>query len=113
VEQVEHNCALLRPGLTFRQHLEQAWTIPARFSEQNYGCIAHGVGMIDEWPAVGCDPNDPSQMDGEFVPGMTICIESYLGEVGGTEGVKLEQQVLITETGHEIMSTFPLESKLR
>jgi Xaa-Pro aminopeptidase len=52
-------------------------------------------------------------MDGEFIPGMTICIESYIGEVGGIEGVKLEQQVLITETGHEIMSTFPLESKLR
>jgi Xaa-Pro aminopeptidase len=37
----------------------------------------------------------------------------YIAEVGGTEGVKLEQQVLITETGYEIMSAFPLESKLR
>jgi Xaa-Pro aminopeptidase len=113
IEQVEYNCALLRPGLTFRQHLERAWVIPARYADQNYGCIAHGVGMIDEWPAVGVDPNDPTQMDGVFVPGMTICIESYIGEVGGTDGVKLEQQVLITETGHEILSLFPLEPKLR
>jgi len=29
---------------------------------------------------------------------MTICIESYMGEEGGTEGVKLEQQVLVTAT---------------
>jgi Xaa-Pro aminopeptidase len=113
VEQVAHNCELLRPGLSFGQYARQAWAIPAQFARLNYGCIAHGVGMIDEWPAVSCDPEDPSQMDGAFVPGMTICVESYIGEVGGSEGVKLEQQVLITERGHEVLSTFPLESRLR
>lgn len=113
VEQVEYNCRLLKPGLTFRQHMEQAWTIPPRFVDQNYGCVAHGVGMIDEWPAVGCDLKDPTQMDGVYVPGMTVCIESYMGEVGGRDGVKLEHQVLITKTGHEILSTFPLEERLR
>jgi len=113
VEQVEYNCALLRAGLTFRQYAEQAWPIPPRFAAQDYGCVAHGVGMVDEWPSILCDAKDPTQMDGVFVPGMTICIESYIGEVGGTEGVKLEQQVLITETGHEILSLFPLEPKLR
>jgi Xaa-Pro dipeptidase len=113
VEQVEYNSRLLKPGLTFRQHMEQAWNIPARFVDQNYGCVAHGVGMIDEWPAVGCDLKDPTQMDGVYVPGMTVCIESYMGEVGGKDGVKLEHQVLITKTGHEILSTFPLEERLR
>lgn len=113
VEQVEYNCDLLRPGLSFRQYTQQAWSIPARFVEQNYGCIAHGVGMVDEWPAIGCDPKDPLLMDGEFIPGMTICVESYIGAVGGREGVKLEQQVLITPSGYEILSTFPLESALR
>jgi len=113
VEQVEYNCALLRAGLSFRQYAEHAWPIPPQFAAQDYGCVAHGVGMVDEWPSVSCDPKDPTQMDGVFVPGMTICVESYIGEVGGTDGVKLEQQVLITETGHEILSLFPLEPKLR
>ena len=112
VEQVEYNRALLRPGLGFREFVERAWPIPARFNDQNYGCIAHGVGLVDEWPGIGCDATDPTQMDGVFVPGMTICVESYIGEVGGTEGVKMEQQVLITETGHEVLSLFPLESGL-
>jgi Xaa-Pro dipeptidase len=112
VEQVEYNCALLRAGLTFRQYAERAWTIPARFAEQNYGCVAHGVGMVDEWPSIGCDPQDPNLQDGVFVAGMTVCVESYLGEVGGTEGVKLEQQVLITPVGHEVLSQFPLEPRL-
>ena len=113
VEQVEYNCALLRPGLAFQEYVERAWVIPERFFHQNYGCVAHGVGMIDEWPAIRSDPKDPLQMDGVLVAGMTICVESYIGEVAGTEGVKLEQQVLITDTGHEILSSFPLESKLR
>lgn len=112
VEQVEHNTALLGPGLEFRDYTTRAWPIPARFHEQNYGCIAHGVGMVDEWPAIYCDLNDPLLQDGVFAPGMTVCVESYIGEVGGREGVKLEQQVLITATGRETLSRFPLEAKL-
>jgi Xaa-Pro aminopeptidase len=112
VEQVHFNTELLRPGLAFREYTERAWSIPARFQEQNYGCIAHGVGMVDEWPAIYCNPNDPLLQDGVFAPGMTVCIESYMGEVGGRDGVKLEQQVLITATGHEVLSHFPLEPKL-
>ena len=112
VEQVEHNCALLRPGLSFRDYTGKAWPIPARFHQQNYGCVAHGVGLIDEWPGIAVDLHDPTLMDGVFVPGMTLCVESYMGEVGGPDGIKMEQQVLITETGHEILSRFPLEPKL-
>ena len=43
---------------------------------------------------------------------MTICVESYIGEEGGPEGVKLEQQVLITETGIELLSRFPFEEAM-
>ena len=111
-EQVAYNCELLRPGCTFREYREKAWTIPARFHEQNYGTLLHGVGMVDEWPAIGWDCNDPTAQDGMLLPGMTVCVESYIGEVGGAEGVKLEQQVLVTATGHEILSLFPLESAL-
>lgn len=112
IEQIESNIALLGPGLSFRDYTARAWPIPPRFAELNYGCIAHGVGMVDEWPAIYSDVNDPLLQDGVFVPGMTVCVESYIGEVGGREGVKLEQQVLVTETGREILSRFPLEPKL-
>ena len=112
VEQIECNTALLRPGLGFREYVERAWAIPRRFREQNYGCVAHGVGMVDEWPCIYTDPKDPILQDGVFLPGMTVCVESYMGEVRGTEGVKLEQQVLITDNGCELLSRFPLESRL-
>lgn len=108
-EQVQHNCALLRPGIGFREYAQRSWRIPDRFSALNYGAIAHGVGLADEWPLILIDPADPLFQDGVMEPGMTICVESYLGEVGGTFGVKLEQQVLITETGFELLSRYPLE----
>jgi Xaa-Pro aminopeptidase len=40
---------------------------------------------------------------------MTICVESYIGEMGGAEGVKLEEQVLVTENGAEVLSRYPFE----
>ena len=112
LDQVTHNCDLLRPGCTFREFRDKAWRIPPRFYAQNYGCTLHGVGLVDEWPAIGVERDDPVAQDGVLVPGMTVCIESFIGEAGGSEGVKLEQQVLITDRGHEVMSVFPLEESL-
>jgi Xaa-Pro aminopeptidase len=43
---------------------------------------------------------------------MVICVESYMGEVGERDGVKLEQQVLVTEDGYEMLTAFPLEADL-
>lgn len=39
-----------------------------------------------------------------------LCIESYIDARGGKEGVKLEQQVLITEDGYELLSHYPMET---
>ena len=47
--------------------------------------------------------------DGMLEAGMTICVESYIGKESGTEGVKLEEQVLITESGIEVLATFPFD----
>jgi Xaa-Pro dipeptidase len=46
------------------------------------------------------------------VPGMTLCVESFIGRENGPDGVKLEQQVLVTETGVEVLSEFPYEDHL-
>ena len=50
--------------------------------------------------------------DGNIEPGMVICVESYIGENSGDEGVKLEEQVLVTETGYQNLSMFPFEESL-
>jgi Xaa-Pro aminopeptidase len=40
---------------------------------------------------------------------MTVTVESYIGKVGGKEGVKLEQQYLVGKNGLELMSRHALE----
>ncbi len=42
---------------------------------------------------------------------MIVCVERYMGEVGGPEGVKLEEPVLIGEEGPRILSSYPLEDR--
>lgn len=113
LEQVQHNVALLRPGLGFRDYAAQAFDVPAEFHANRYYLSAHGVGMTGEYPYLYHRADfERSGYDGELVPGMTLCVESYMGAEGGPHGVKLEQQVLITETGHEVLSRFPFETTL-
>jgi Xaa-Pro dipeptidase len=112
-EQVHHNLEILRPGVSFREYSERAWEIPARFVANRYYLSAHGCGMTGEYPYLYHSMDfEESGYDGVIEPGMTICVESYTGDDGGTEGVKLEQQVLITDGGNELISTFPFESAL-
>lgn len=112
-EQVQHNMGILRPGLSFRDYADAAWDIPEAYHANRYYLSAHGCGMTGEYPYLYHRGDFPDAgYDGEIVPGMTICVESYIGEEGGHEGVKLEQQVLITETGTELLSRFPFEDDL-
>ena len=50
--------------------------------------------------------------DGVIEPGMTLCVESFIGGPDTAEGVKLEQQILVTETGTELMSDYPFDEAL-
>ena len=70
--------------------------------------------MCDEYPAISFihDWDKKGGYDGVLEENMTICVESYIGAEGGTEGVKLEEQVLITDTGIQVLSTFPFEDEL-
>jgi Xaa-Pro aminopeptidase len=112
-EQVSHNVDILRPGMSFRDYAGVAWDIPDRYHANRYYLSAHGCGMTGEYPYLYHAGDFPDAgYDGEIRPGMTLCVESYIGEEGGHEGVKLEQQVLITETGVELLSRFPFEDEL-
>lgn len=42
-----------------------------------------------------------------FEENMVVCVESYIGESGAKEGIKLEQQLLITANGAVPMSRSP------
>ncbi|MDX1431298.1 MAG: Xaa-Pro peptidase family protein [Gammaproteobacteria bacterium] len=112
-EQIQHNLALMRPGATFAEVSERGWRIPARYHAHRYYLLAHGIGMTGEYPYILYhDDYRTGGYDGVIEPDMVLCVESFIGAEDGGEGVKLEQQIHITETGYELMSQFPFEEAL-
>ncbi|MEQ9642305.1 MAG: Xaa-Pro peptidase family protein [Alphaproteobacteria bacterium] len=112
-EQLHHNMAILKPGLSLRDYADKAWAIPAEYFANRYYLPAHGVGMTGEYPYLYHRADfDDAGYDGVVEPGMTLCLESYIGEEVGLEGVKLEQQALVATDGIELLSRFPFESDL-
>jgi Xaa-Pro aminopeptidase len=75
--------------------------------------MIHGSGFDDEPPFVPF----PTQ-EGALVPhgclekNMVLSVEFYAGRPGGRDGVKLEEQVVVTEKGCELLFHYPWEEKL-
>ncbi len=112
-ENVMFNSELIKPGVNFKEFAEKAWKLPENYFENHYPCQVHGLGLCDEWPFIAYPEKnytDYSQADfsGVFEENMTICVESYVGEVNGKEGVKLENQYVVTRNGLELLSKTPL-----
>ncbi len=108
VEHIMHNADLIKPGLSFNKFTEKSWKLPEEYYGNRYSCMVHGIGLCDEWPMIRY-PTDGGQREGCFEKNMTISVETYIGKVGGKEGVKLEQQYLVTDNKLELMSLHPLE----
>jgi len=108
VEHINHNSRLIKPGMSFKEFTEKSWKLPEEYYGNRYSCMVHGIGLCDEWPMIRY-PTDGGQREGYFEKNMTITVETYIGKVGGKEGVKLEQQYLVGENGLELMSHHPLE----
>ena len=104
-EQVMFNLELLRPGLSFREFADKCWPVPDAFAPNRYMMMLHGVGLADEYPSLAYAQDFADWgYDGVFEENMVVSVESYIGEVGRKEGVKLEQQALITARGAVLMS---------
>ncbi len=111
-EQVQHNTALLRPGVSYHELTYRALRYPPD-TFRHYTCLYHGVGLCDEAPIIYFPEAWQSfGYDGVLEAGMVLCVESYLGRIDGGPGVKLEEQVLITPDGHEVLTRYPFEDIL-
>jgi Xaa-Pro aminopeptidase len=112
-DQILTNIDLIKPGLSFKEFGEKCWPVPDEYVPNRYMMMIHGAGMVDEYPTVAyaADYADWGY-DGVFVENMVVCVESFIGAVGGKEGVKLEQQVLITANGAVPMSADPMIDSL-
>ncbi len=109
LEQVNHNLSLLKAGLSFHEFNEKSWRIPDKYVANRYSCALHGVGMADEWPSVPLHPDFAKAYEGHFHQNEMVCVESLIGEEGGEFCIKLETQVVITQSGAERLDSFPWE----
>ncbi len=112
-EEIHHNAALLGPGLSFKELSDKAFRHPEEFVARRYACLAHGIGMTDEYPRIAYRQDwDALGYDGVVVPGMVLTVESFVASDHGGPGVKLEDMYLITDTGAERLSTVGFEAAL-
>jgi Xaa-Pro aminopeptidase len=108
-EQILRNTELLTVGRSLTELSHKAY-IPPVDSYRHYCCLFHGVGQCDEYPDVFVpDTWDDVGYDDELQAGMVLTVESFVGRRDGGEGVKLENQVLITDTGPELLTRLPLD----
>jgi Xaa-Pro aminopeptidase len=116
-----HDCVvglaeLVRPGVSFEELCYAAPRLPERYRAQRYSFQVHQAGLEDEGPFVPYPEDVESGLvampERELEEGMVLCLECYAGEVGAPFGVKLEDQVLVTADGCELLSTYPFDATL-
>jgi Xaa-Pro aminopeptidase len=107
-EQIERNLELLRPGVSFHELCHRSWMPPV--DRYRHYCVNyHGVGQCDEYPEIPFPHTwEADGFDGVVEAGMVFTVEAFVGERSGGEGVKLEEQILVTNDGPERLSTYPL-----
>ena len=112
-EHVRANVAMIEPGMPMARITHEGHRLAPEYHSQRYGCMIHGVGLCDEWPVVAY-PEDwrEGAFDHVIEPGMVLCVEALVGEVGGDFSIKLEDQVLVTEDGVERLSAYPFDAAL-
>jgi Xaa-Pro aminopeptidase len=121
VYRAAHECVagmveLVEPGMTFEEFAHRAPALPEQYKEQRYPAMVHQAGLEDEGPGIPYPDDDrgPRRImpDREIRENMVLCFECYTGEVGGPFGVKLEDQVIVTDDGCELVCRYPFDAKL-
>jgi Xaa-Pro aminopeptidase len=112
-EHIMTNIELCKPGVSFKELTFGGHQMTEEFMDQRYGVRMHGVGLCDEWPSIK-HPIDwrEGAFDYELEPGMMLCVEAAIGLKGGSFSIKLEDQILITETGYENLTKYPFDARL-
>jgi Xaa-Pro aminopeptidase len=113
LDHIATNMAMLKPGVSIDELVHGGHQLAPEYWAQKYSCKMHGVGLCDEWPYVTYpDGWTPGAFDAVLEPGNVLCVEALVSPEGGDFSIKLEEQVLITETGYENLTRYPFDPRL-
>ncbi len=108
--QLQHNLELLEVGAGFLDYSDRAYRLPEDCLPNRYADVAHGCGLGVEYPFIWYrEDAEWGAYDGVFEQDMVVCIECYVGRIGGREGVKLEQPVWLSADGPVVLAEYPFE----
>jgi Xaa-Pro aminopeptidase len=106
---------LIRPGRTTAE-VAEVWPRAQDFGFPNeeaafalqYG---HGIGLaIWEKPVISrlVSLDHPQ----EIKPGMVFALETFWPSTDGWSAARIEEEIVVTQTGHEVITRFPAEKLL-
>lgn len=71
--------------------------------------LTHGLGLsLHELPWA-LKSNDEGSAGLRFQEGMVIAVEIWTGEKGGYDGVRLEENIVVTKDGYELLTKYPVD----
>lgn len=114
LDHIRDHQARLRPGVSVRELVFGGHELAPDCQRQKYACKMHGVGLCDEWPYVHYPDGwiEGAFDDAVLEPGMVLCVEALVSPDGAEFSIKLEDQVLITDTGCENLTRYPFDPRL-
>jgi Xaa-Pro aminopeptidase len=103
---------VVRPGIT-TDDIAERWPTAEQLGYPNELaaaglCVGHGIGLsIHEKPFISrfikVMGGEPMQIEA----GMHFALETFCGE--GEDGARIEQQIIVTETGHKVITHWPCD----
>ncbi len=114
-EYIDASIELIRPGRTTAQ-VASVWPTAQEFGFPNEeACFAlqfgHGIGLaIWEKPVISRLVSLDQHY--ELKPGMVFALETFWPSSDGWSAARIEEEIVVTETGHEVITRFPAEELL-
>ena len=114
-EYLDASIELIRPGRTTAQ-VASVWPKAKEFGfpdeESAFALqLGHGIGLaIWEKPLISrlVSLDHPY----ELKPGMVFALETFWPSTDGWSAARIEEEIVVTETGHEVITRFPAEELL-